>query len=52
MIYNSNINMTIAETKVKKNSLNYLNENNNYYSNIQNPELFNEFDIQKARCNQ
>ena len=44
MIYNSNVNMTIAETKVKNNSLNYLNENRNYYTNIQNPELFSEFD--------
>ena len=44
MIYNSNVNMTIDETKVKNNSLNYLNENRSYYSNIQNPELFSEFD--------
>ena len=51
MIYNSNVNMTIAETKAKNNSLNYLNEKNNYYSNIQKPELFSEFDktIQKMQ---
>ncbi len=40
--------MTIDETKVKNNSLNYLNENNNYYSN--NPELLSEFDTIIQKC--
>ena len=50
MVYNSNVNMTIAETKAKNNPLSYLNENNNY-SHFNHPELFQEFDqtIQKMQ---
>ena len=50
MVYNSNVNMTIAETKAKNNPLSYLNDNNNY-SNYNHSELFNEFDktIQKMQ---